>query len=357
MSSYIGAEPAAGFATLDRQTITGDGGTGYTLDHAVANENEIEVFVNNVRQEPGTAYTVSGTTLTMTGNVAASDDFYVVFQGKALQTVNHPSDQPLSATTGTFTGDLTVDTNTLFVDASADKVGINEATPSLADLEIYNSTAAGATMLALVGESNNTGDTSGYTVRNSILFGGQATTDTRTRIDGVHNRAAALGGELVFNTCTTGGSLTEKGRFLANGGLTFNGDTAAANALDDYEEGTWTPSITAGTITTSGSTYVKVGKMVTVNVYVQAFSNRTSGNHITIGNLPFTSASSVNGSGSVMGRYINNGGDSICVYVSANNTNMSLWTTLKGGNYTGIGHNDLNSASANLFITHTYQSA
>ena len=106
MSSYIGAEPAAGFATLDRQSLTGDGGTGYTLDHAVANENEIEVFVNNVRQEPGTAYTVSGTTLTMTGNVASTDDFYVVYQGKAMQTVNHPSDQPLSATTGTFTGDV-----------------------------------------------------------------------------------------------------------------------------------------------------------------------------------------------------------------------------------------------------------
>ena len=86
MSGYIGAEPAAGFATLDRQTITGDGGTGYTLDHAVANENEIEVFVNNVRQQPGTAYTVSGTTLTMTGNVASTDDFYVVYQGKVMQT-------------------------------------------------------------------------------------------------------------------------------------------------------------------------------------------------------------------------------------------------------------------------------
>ena len=95
MSSYIGAEPAAGFATLDRQSLTGDGGTGYTLDHAVANENEIEVFVNNVRQEPGTAYTVSGTTLTMTGNVASTDDFYVVYQGKAIQT-------SVSGTTGSL---------------------------------------------------------------------------------------------------------------------------------------------------------------------------------------------------------------------------------------------------------------
>ncbi|SVB77447.1 uncharacterized protein METZ01_LOCUS230301, partial [marine metagenome] len=38
----------------------------------------------------------------------------------------------------------------------------------------------------------------------------------------------------------------EKGRFLAGQGLTFNGDTAAANALDDYEEGTFTPTLIAG---------------------------------------------------------------------------------------------------------------
>lgn len=76
---------------MDKQTITGNGGTSYTLDHAVANVNEIEVFVNNVRQEPSVAYTVSGTALTMTGDVEASDDFYVVFQGKAVQTVVPPS--------------------------------------------------------------------------------------------------------------------------------------------------------------------------------------------------------------------------------------------------------------------------
>ena len=193
----------------------------------------------------------------------------------------------------TVSGDLTVDTNTLVVDASANKVGINEATPSLADLEIYNSTEAGGTMLALVGESNNTTDTSGYTVRNSILFGGQATTDTRSRIDGVHNRAAILGGEIVFNTCTTAGSLTEKARILANGGLTFNGDTATANALDDYEEGTHTFAEKQGeaTITTNRSHYVKIGKLVFVQASINVGSN-TDDDAFNL-TLPFSSA--VNG--------------------------------------------------------------
>ena len=87
---YVGNQTTNSYTSMDKQTITGDGGTSYTLDHAVANVNEIEVFVNNVRQEPSVAYTVAGTALTMTGNVASSDDFYVVFQGKAIQTVVPP---------------------------------------------------------------------------------------------------------------------------------------------------------------------------------------------------------------------------------------------------------------------------
>lgn len=88
--AYIGNVPAEQYATLAKQTITGNGGASYTLDYAVANEQEIEVFVNNVRQEPGVAYTVSGTALTMTGNVTSTDDFYVVFQGKSVGTINPP---------------------------------------------------------------------------------------------------------------------------------------------------------------------------------------------------------------------------------------------------------------------------
>ena len=40
----------------------------------------------------------------------------------------------------------------------------------------------------------------------------------------------------------TAGATNERIRLLGSGGLTFNGDTAAANALDDYEEGTFTPA-------------------------------------------------------------------------------------------------------------------
>ena len=87
---FIGNTPDVNFTSFAKQDITGNGGANYTLTHAVANANEIEVYVNNVRQEPTDAYSVNGTALSMTGNVASSDNFYVIFLGKAIQTTVPP---------------------------------------------------------------------------------------------------------------------------------------------------------------------------------------------------------------------------------------------------------------------------
>lgn len=122
--AYIGNTPAENFVSVVKQDITGNGGTSYTLNHPVSSPGELEVFVNNVQQEPTTAYTVAGTTLTFTEAVVAGDDVYVVFRGRTIGTAEHPAGAALTATSGTFTGDLTVDTSTLKVDSSNNRVGI-----------------------------------------------------------------------------------------------------------------------------------------------------------------------------------------------------------------------------------------
>ena len=128
---YIGNQPAQSFATVTSQTINGNGGATYTLNRAVNNGEELEVFVNNVQQQPTVAYTASSTTLTFTENVpSATGNIYVIYRGLA-QNVGQDSNAPRligdNTLTGnqTITGDLTVDTNTLFVDASTNKVHIN----------------------------------------------------------------------------------------------------------------------------------------------------------------------------------------------------------------------------------------
>jgi hypothetical protein len=48
---FLGYTPDNTFHTLSKQTIAGDGGTSYTLTNPVVGSNDIEVFVNNVRQD------------------------------------------------------------------------------------------------------------------------------------------------------------------------------------------------------------------------------------------------------------------------------------------------------------------
>ena len=88
---FIGNQPAESYSAFQKQDFSTSATTSYTLDHPVANQNEIALFINFVRQEPTTAYTASGTSLTLTSATSASDDMYCVYLGKAVQTVNPPS--------------------------------------------------------------------------------------------------------------------------------------------------------------------------------------------------------------------------------------------------------------------------
>jgi hypothetical protein len=77
-------------------------------------------------------------------------------------------------------------------------------------------------------------------------------------------------------------------------GLKFNGDTAAASALDDYEEGTWTPTIvsysgTNPTITgTMIGTYTKIGNRVILSFYGSGVNaSGTTSNILKFTGVPF----------------------------------------------------------------------
>ena len=80
-------------------------------------------------------------------------------------------------------------------------------------------------------------------------------------------------------------NLTERMRILSDGGLTFNGDTAAANALDDYEEGTWTPTLPSGASATMTGQYTKIGNKVFWALQINSLSG--SGAFLVSG-LPYT---------------------------------------------------------------------
>jgi hypothetical protein len=125
----------------------------------------------------------------------------------------------------------------------------------------------------------------------------------------------------------TNGNTTERARITSDGylrmasgtgGIQFNGDTAAANALDDYEEGTFTPTITGnttagtGTYTTQIGSYTKIGNVVHVQITI-VWTNHTGTGGIRISSLPFTSAASGTYSYGQLQGYISN------VTLTANN--------------------------------------
>jgi hypothetical protein len=100
--AYIGIQPAEKFTSFATQEFSTSATTSYTLDHAVANENEIALFVNNVRQQPGSgkAYTATGTALTLSAATASTDTMYCVFLGRALQTVTPATNSITAAMVG-----------------------------------------------------------------------------------------------------------------------------------------------------------------------------------------------------------------------------------------------------------------
>ena len=106
--AYLGNKPVNNFVSFAKQDITGNGGTSYSLDYPVTGANDIELYINNVRQEPTEAYSCAGSTLTLTEAVSSSDDIYAIFRGRALQTAQHPSDSALEASQATVSGDVNV---------------------------------------------------------------------------------------------------------------------------------------------------------------------------------------------------------------------------------------------------------
>jgi len=122
--SYLGTTPTTGYSKVEKQTIIGNGGTSYILTYPVGNEQEIEVFVNDVRQNPGIAYSASGKNLIMANVVGANDSFYLVYQGKAE--IIPYGVIPEKDNSGNYNFDI----GTLFIDASNNEVGIGTTDPT-----------------------------------------------------------------------------------------------------------------------------------------------------------------------------------------------------------------------------------
>ena len=197
----------------------------------------------------------------------------------------------------------TANTEAIYI-SSSQQVGFGTSSPST-DVDIRGPAADFGTLTLSTAETTivNTDPLGRLDFRaplegsgsNAVLPTARLEARATETFDATHNQT-----DLLFLLANDGG-VTEKMRMLSSGGLTFNGDTASANAIDDYEEGTFTPvckygssgSYTAYTNASSSyGTYVKVGQMVFFNIQSQ-IDNPSASNASDVGviftGLPYTS--------------------------------------------------------------------
>jgi len=211
----------------------------------------------------------------------------------------------VTAGSDTITGDLTVDTSTLKVDATNDNVIVG-ATSAIgggrfsvqADLSakqgicVKNSAASYGASNNLIRFTNSSDASIGGITHPAVTsLGIWGVTETKFLLGGAAATAMTLNssGNLAFPT----------GKGIDFSAVTGGTGTATGNVLNDYEEGTFAPTVigttTAGTVTYARQLgrYTKVGNLVTVQIFLSWSAGTGTGN-LAFGGLPFTIANNAN---------------------------------------------------------------
>jgi len=214
--------------------------TAFTLSRPVASVAQVQVTIDNVAQNPSSAYTISGSTITFTSApLSGTNNIYVYYTSPITQVI-----APGQGTVGTMA----------LVDAS------------VTTAKLISTTGSGAVVLA-----------TSPTITTPIV----------TTTIGVGNATPSASGS----------------------GITFPATQSAssdANTLDDYEEGTWTPTLVfsggAGTLSygTRVGSYTKIGRVVYFNMGLVFNKGTASGTLDNVTGLPFTAVNSSNGGGVYM---------------------------------------------------------
>ena len=224
---------------------------------------------------------------------------------------------------------------------SSGVVGIG-VTPKTGQYSGYNHLQVGES--ATLSSNDTQGDTNVTNLTNNVYLNSNASawkylhTDEASRYqqyNGGHYFAVAASGSADATA-----SFSNKVR-IDTDGLKFNSDTAADNALNDYEEGTFTPTSNNGLGAAEGS-YTKIGRQVTLHIRVTVDAN-TNSNAMVIGGFPFTpsmpsglsNGSTPSGFGYISGSVINGGVQIHTRYNTAETNFYAYGTNLQRSHFSG----------------------
>ncbi len=293
-------------ATSGQTTFSGSDSNSATLTYTV---NNIVVFLNGVSLDQ-TEYTATSGTSVVLGAGAALNDELVIVAFKSFVT----ADMVPASTGGTYAGAVRF--------------------------------AAGSASVPSISVSGDTNTGIFYPAADTIAF--------------------AEGGAEALRINSSGTVVLSGGDTSANGtGITFPATQSAssnANTLDDYEEGTFTPTATGAstagttTYTVQAGFYTKIGRQVTVSIKL-GYSAMTGTGTVNIGNLPFTSANttSLETVGSVMTQNLNwTGGTYLSTYIDVNQAVLNVYGSTDDG---ALSAQQCVNETANYWIVHTYFTA
>jgi hypothetical protein len=283
--------------SIDNQQFTptvdyfnGNGSTtSFTLSKVVGSVFDIQVVIENVPQNPASAFTIAGNVITFTSAPpSGTNNIYVRYTSPVTQLIK-PSQGTVSNTEISSAFSLW-NLSGSAINYTAGNVGIGNTSPT------SKLTVAGA-IESLVDQQGGSAEGGQLVLRAPV--GGTK----RWNVDNYQNQlrffnendSDASSGAVAL-TVTANGILSLAGASTAatGTGITFPSTQVAssdANTLDDYEEGTWTPSV-GGNATYSNQVgrYTKIGNLVYIQGQIE-ISSLGTGSNSTLFGLPFTAVS------------------------------------------------------------------
>jgi hypothetical protein len=258
-------------------------GIGTTTTSSVGSTKVLEIGTSS---SGGTVSLGGSSVFRITGTASGVDMFYA-------------ASAPISIYTNSAERVKIDATGNVGIGAGAPAAKLEVSSTDLSSIFVTNPTTSGATTGSGIGLKAYNGTSvaqygSIVLTSNTWSFGTYSPQQLSIGSDGTGGVAvrSTLSAPITFHTGGTfSGEAVERVRITSNG-LSFNGDTAAANALDDYEEGTWTPVFTmgtSGTITmdTVLGRYTKIGNLVTCTGFANVASSSLPVGELRIGGLPF----------------------------------------------------------------------
>ena len=355
MSGYIGTQPVPQ-ATQTRDSFTATSGQtsfatgGYT-------PNFLDVYLNGVKLAAADYTATNGSDVVLASGAATGDILEVV----AFTTFNSASssiDDNGNATA------ITIDSNENVL-VGKTTIGIANVGGELrADGQITGTKDGGAPLalnrktsdgdIALFQKNGGTVGSIGVGDGDNLYISGHAGSTKGLYFNNDTVGPATNGYTFSDNTTNLGAPTVRFKDAYLSGGV-YLGGTTAANKLDDYEEGTWTPSCTVGSVSSGTGNYTKVGRLVTITAYLGGFSNTTNNEVLIVSNLPFTGGVTSSVAGNAMWAFLDKDFGYEIVYYDGSSQIRFYHST--NGNFDSLRHIDLDGSSSEVYFTATYMSA